>query len=113
MQPSLNQSTKLRETQRFDDLNDITVEQLNFRPIIAQIGTYMSKTGQIISKYLKHLYENFIVKNIEYFAQLITEQPRLEENEEYISYDLESLFKNNSIHDTIKYILEEIYTHNK
>ena len=41
MQPSLNQSTKLRETQRFDDLNDITVEQLNFRPIIAQIGTYM------------------------------------------------------------------------
>ena len=41
MPPSLNQSTELRETYRFDYLNDITVEQLNFRPIIAQIGTYM------------------------------------------------------------------------
>ena len=44
---------------------------------------------------------------------MIREQPHLEENEEYVSYDVESLFTNVPIHDTIKYILEEIYTHNK
>ena len=46
-------------------------------------------------------------------GKLIREQPPLEENKEYASYDFESLFTNVPIHDTIKYILEEIYTHNK
>ena len=43
---------------------------------------------------------------------MIREQPPLEENKEYVSYDVKSLFTNVPIHDTIKYILEEIYTHN-
>ena len=86
----------------FDDINEITVDWLKFRPIIAQTGTYMYKTAQVISKYLKPLYEN------KDFAQMIREQPSLEKNEEYVSYDLESLFTNVPIHDTIKYILEEI-----
>ena len=75
----------------------------------------MYKTVQVILEYLKPLYENidFIIKNAQAFAQLIGEQPPFEENEECISYDVESLFTNVLIHDTIKYILEEIYTHNK
>ena len=99
----------------FDDINEITVDWLKFRPIIAQTGTYMYKTAQVISKYLKPLYENndFTIKNIQDFAQMIREQPPLEKNEKYVSYDVESLFTNVPIHDTIKYILEEIYTHNK
>ena len=47
------------------------------------------------------------------FAQLIREQPPLVENEEYVSYYVESLFTNIPNHDTIKYCLEEIYTNNK
>ena len=43
------------------------------------------------------------------FAQLICEQLHLEENEKCVSYDVESLFTNVPIYDTIKYILEEIY----
>ena len=84
-----------------------------FRLIIAQTWTYMYKTAQVISEYLKPLYENndFIIKNTQDFDQLIREQPPLDENEEYVSYDVESLYTN--VHDTIKYILEEIYTHNK
>ena len=75
----------------------------------------MYKILQIISEYLKPLYQNndFIIKNTHDFAQLIREQLPLEENEEYVSYDVELLFMNVSIHDTEKYILEEIYTHNK
>ena len=29
------------KTHKFDDVNDITVESLKFRPIIAQTGTYI------------------------------------------------------------------------
>ena len=47
------------------------------------------------------------------FAQLVREQPPLEENKEYVSYYVESLFTSIPNHDTIKYSLEEIYTHNK
>ena len=55
----------------------------------------------------------FIFKKTQDFAQLVREQPPLEENEECVSYVVESLFRNFPIHGTIKYILEEIYTHNK
>ena len=118
MLPSSNQPVQLygaAKTHKFDDINDITVDSLKFRPIIALTGTYMYKTAQVISEYLKHLYEknDFIIKNTQDFAQLIRVQPPLEENEEYVYYDVESLFTNVPIHDTIKYKLEEIYIHNK
>ena len=53
----------------------------------------MYKTAQIILEYLKPLYENnnFTFKNTQDFAQSIREQPLLEE---YVSYDVESLFRN-------------------
>ena len=68
----------------------------------------MYKTAQVISEYLKPLFENndFMIKNTQGFGQLIREQPPLEENEEYVSYDVELLFRNVPIHDTAKYILE-------
>ena len=118
MLPSSNQSAQLygtARTHKFDDINEITVDSLKFRPIIAQTRTYMYKTAQVIPEYLKPLYENndFIIKNTQDFAQMIREQPPLKENEKYVSYDVESLFTNVLIHGTIKYILEEIYTHNK
>ena len=75
----------------------------------------MYETAQVISEYLKPLYENndFIIKNTQDFAQIIRKQLPLEENEEYVSYDVESIFTNVPIHDTIKYILEKIYNLNK
>ena len=96
------------KTYKFDDINEITVDSLKFWPIIAQNGNYMYKTAQVISEYLKPLFENndFMIKNTQGFAQLIREQPPLEENEEYVSYDVELLFRNVPIHDTAKYILE-------
>ena len=117
MLPSSNQpaqSYRTAKTHKFDDINEITVDSLTFRPIIAQTGTYMYETAQIISEYLKPYYENndFIIKNTQDCAQVIREHPPLEENEEYVSSDVESLFTNVPIDDTIKYILEEIYTHN-
>lgn len=99
------------KTHKFDDANDITCEST-----IAQTGTYMHKTAQVIAKYLKLLYEknDFIIKSTQDFAQLIREYPPLEENEEYVSYDVESILTDVLMHDIIiKYILEEIYPHDK
>ena len=39
--------------------------------------------------------------------------PPLKDDEEYISYDAESLFTNILLKETIDYILEQIYVHNK
>ena len=67
----------------------------------------MYKTVQVISASSKSIYENnnSIIKNIQDFTELIPEGPPLE---------LVVIYKLNiSIHDNIKYILEEIYTHNK
>ena len=52
------------------NLYDITCEST-----IAQTGTYMHKTAQVIAKYLKLLYEknDFIIKSTQDFAQLIRE----------------------------------------
>ena len=61
MLPSSNQPAQLCETaktHKFDDINEITVDLLKFRPIISQTGTYMHKTAQVILEYLKPLYEN-------------------------------------------------------
>ena len=118
MLPSSNQPAPLygtAKTHKLDAINNIKFEPLKFRPIIAQTGTYMDKTAQVIPEHLKSLYEinDFIIKKTQDFAQLIREYPPLEENEEYVSYDVESLFTNIPIHDAIKYILEEINTHNK
>ena len=55
----------------------------------------------------------FIIKNTQDSAQLIREHSSHEENDDYVSYNVTSLFTNVPIHDTIKYILEENYTHKK
>lgn len=44
---------------------------------------------------------------------MIRDQPPLSQNEEYVSYDVESLFSNVPINETIDYIIDEIYTHKK
>ena len=49
MLPSSNQPAQLQGTTKTHKFDDITIESLNFRPIIAQTGTYIYKTMQVIS----------------------------------------------------------------
>ena len=46
------------KTHEFNLLDNITVDNLNFRPIISQIGTYTYNASRVISQYLKPLCEN-------------------------------------------------------
>ena len=53
------------------------------------------------------------IKDSLQFPQLLKNLPPLKDDEEYVSYDIESLFTNILLKETIDYILEQIYVHNK
>ena len=73
MLPSSNQPAQLygtTKTHKFDDINEITVDLLKFRPIIAQTGTYMYKTVQVISEYL-NLFTKTMILSLKTLRTLI------------------------------------------
>ena len=119
MRPISNQPGKIyatAKTHKFDSLENITIQNLKFRPIISQIGTYTYNTAKVLpaSDYLKPLCQNeYKINDTQSFASQIKEQPPLDEDEEYVSYDVDSLFINTLVQDTIDYIIHQIYTEKK
>ena len=103
------------KTHKFHNNNQISLDELKFRPIIAQNGTCTYNAAQVIAEYLKPLYSDneFIIANTQEFAKLIQQQQPLKSDEEYVSYDVESLFTNVPVMDTINYTLDQIYTEGK
>ena len=103
------------KTHKFNSIEDIILENLKCRPIIAQSGTYTCNAAQVIADYLKPLCSgnNYIIRNTPEFPKLLQQQDPLFPNQEYVSYDVKSLFTNVSIQETIDYILDEIYVKNK
>ena len=88
---------------------------MKFHPIIAQTGTYTYNVAQAIAKYLKPLCSenNYIIRNTQEFPMPLKQQNPLLPDKEYVSYDVESLFTNVPVHETIDYILQEIYVKEK
>ena len=76
------------------------------------MGKCYYKIEKVISKYLKTLAKNeFIINNTQDFPAMLNNVP-ISEDEEGVSYDVESLFTNISIKDT-DFICEELYVHKK
>ena len=101
------------KTHKFDNYEDITVENLKLRPIMDQSGTMVYTASQILAEYLGPLNDSkYIIKDTLKFPSIL-EENRLEQDEEDISYDVESLFTNVPIDETIEYILDEIYVRKK
>ena len=114
MLPPSNQPARLYgivKTHKFTSRDIITSEKLECRPIIAQTGTYTYNTAQVIVEYLKPLVDEnpYIIPNMQDFPSILKAEPPLETNEEYVSYDVGSLFINIPIRETTNYILAEIY----
>ena len=88
---------------------------MKFRPVIAQTGTYTYNATQVIVKYLKSLCSgnNYIIRNTQKFPMSLKQQDPLLPDEEYLSHDVESLFANVPVHETVDYILQEIYVEKK
>ena len=78
MYPTSNQPAQLYETaktHKHENIDEINVQSLNFRPIIAQTGTYTYNAVQVISNYLKPLYtcNEYIIGKTQDFSKRIQE----------------------------------------
>ena len=117
MTPVSNQpgrSYATAKTHKFNSLDEITVENLKFRPIISQVGTYRCNAANLIANYLKPLCQNeHKIDDTQSFPSMLKQQTPLSLDEEYESYDVESLFTNIPVDETISYIVNEIYQKNK
>ena len=117
MRPACHEPGKLYATAKAQEINlldDITVDNLNFGPIISQIGTYTPNASRVISQYLKPLCENeYKINDTQTFASMIKNQTPLSSDEEYVSYDVDSLFTNIPVEKTIEYIIHQICSEKK
>ena len=114
MRPASNQPAKLYRTAKplkFENLKDITPQNLKCRPIIDQTATFTYKAAKVISNYLKPLCQNeYSISDTQQFPGMPSKLSPLLDDEEDVSYDVESLFTNIPIKGTIEYIVEQIYT---
>ena len=98
MYPESNEPAKMygtAKTHKFGNTDNIELTKLKFRPIIDQTGTYTHKATKVISQYLKPLCDSeYTIKDTQSFTKFIEELPPFQEDEEDVSYDIESLFKN-------------------
>ena len=98
------------KTHNFETLFDITVVYLKFRPIIDQTGTFMYNAAKVMSDYLRPLCKNeYSINDTQKFPIMLSSIPLLQDDKEDVSYDVESLFTNIPIQETINCIIEQIY----
>ena len=113
--PISNQPARLYGTakiHKFETLEDITVTNLKFPPNIDQTGTFTYNAAKAISNYLRPLCKNeYSINDTQKFPSMLSSIPPLQDDEGDVSYDVESLFTNIPIEETINYIIEQIYVH--
>ena len=75
MRPVSSQSSRFfatAKTHKFKSLDEINIDQLKLRPIIAQTSTYIYNASKVIAKYLKPLAKNeFIISDTLTFPDLV------------------------------------------
>ena len=96
----LKNSMQQQKAYKFNLLDDITADNLKFRPIISQIERYTYNASRVISQYLNPLCENeeYKINDTQTFASMIKSQTPLSPDEE----DVHSLFINIPVDKTIK-----------
>ena len=117
MKPYINQTARLygtAKTHNIETLEDITITNLKFRPIINETGTLTYNAAKVISDYLRPLCKiEYSINDTKKFPCMLSSVPPLQDDEEDVSYDAESLFINIPIQETINYIIKQIYVYKK
>ena len=102
------------KTHKFDSLENTKIQNLKFRPIISQIRTYICNGAKVLSDYLKPFCQNeYKINDTESFVSQIKEQTPLDEDKEFVSYDVEFLLINIPVQEVIDYIIQQIYAEKK
>ena len=95
MRPTLSQPARLfttAKTHKFTDTKQININNLKLCPIIDQTGTHLYDISKIIAQYLQPFVINeYTIFDSLSFPDILRENP-LDNNEEYVSYDVDSLF---------------------
>ena len=116
MKPTSSQPARLfatAKTHKFTDIKQTSINDLKLRPIIDQTGTHLYDCSKIIAQYLQPLGINeYTISDTLSFPDILRENT-LDSNEEYVSYDVDSLFTSILLGETIDFILDEIYVRKK
>ena len=81
----------------------MNINDLKFRPIIDQTGTMTYNATKDISDYLRPLCKTkYTINYTLSFADMMKRLPPLPDVEEYVSYDVVSLFTNIPLDETIR-----------
>ena len=98
MKPDSNQPACLygiAKTHKLENLEEITLANLKFWPIIDHTGTTLYNAGKVISDYLEPSCKNeCFINDTQKFPSMLSSIPLLQEDEEDLSYVVESLFTN-------------------
>ena len=87
---------------KFQNFEDITVMNLEFWPIIDQMGRFTYNHVAKVIDYLKpYVKKEYFIENAQTFPNILSSITPLQEDEEVIWYDFESLFTNILIKETI------------
>ena len=92
MKPDSNQLARLygtAKTHKFGFLEDITVANLKFRPIIDQTGNFTYNAAKVIPDYLRPLCKNeYSINDTKKFPNMFSSTPPLADDEEDVSYNV-------------------------
>ena len=106
MKPDSTQPARLYgadKTNKFENLEEIAAANLKFRPIIDQLGTFTDNTAKVISDYLKPLCKLNIPSMIHKKFHTCYLQLHLYKMTRKVYHEVESLFTNVPIEETISY----------
>ena len=113
MRLTSNQPARLyatAKTHKFENLDDISIYKLKFRPIIDQTGTFTYDAAKVIDEYKKPLAKNeYRINDCQEFLDMLKDLRSLKYDENYISYNLDSVFTNIPLNDAIEYVIHKIY----
>ena len=117
MLPTTNEPARIyasTQTHKFSSVDSVNINDLKFRLIINQTGTMTYNAAKVISYYLRPLCKTKYTINDSFsYADIIQRLPPLPDDEEHVSCNVVSLFTNIPLDETIDYIKENIYTHQK
>ena len=101
------------KTHKFSNHKDITADKIKLRPIVSACGTFYYETAKSLPSYLSPLATNeHTINNTLDFADLLKDKT-LEQDEIMVSYDVNSLFTEIPLDETIDYVIDQIYNEGK